>query len=212
MKYSLVTLTCLAIFITVIPAYGANVFLDNTGTGASLDNIVPADIGTAAATVNVTEISGLTLTVTGLTTGNTSSAPILNSTANSLGINATGDTNTERFESAFAQSVTFQFNQAVQITQLDFTNFSSGEVFDFAGQSISNGDLSNGTTDIYVFGSPFSIAANTNFTLQATSGTIGIEAFDVTVVPEPSAFLLLALFGLLVSGRSWVTSRVWNRG
>lgn len=188
---------------------GGIIRLDNTGTGALLDDIIPADIGTADATVSVIEIPGLDLTVTGLATGAGSSAPILNSTGTSLGINATDDADTDAFEAAFLQSVTFQFSQAVTISQLDFTNFESGEVFDFAGVSIENDDLSNGTTDVFDFTIPLAIAANTNFTLQTTTGTIGIEAFDVTVtaVPEPSSVIFLGLGCAFGVGIRWRKQR-----
>ena len=195
-RHSLFGIGVICAIVLLSPETNAAVVrLDNTGTGALLDGIVAADIGTAAATVGVTEIAGLNITVTGLSTGNTTTDPILNSTATSLGINATGDADTDAFESAFLQSVTFQFDQNVTISQLDFTTFSAGEQFNFHGTVINNGDLSNGTLDTFDFGIPLAIAANTDFTLLASAGTIGIEAFDVTViaVPEPSSMFVLVL-------------------
>lgn len=180
--------------------------LDNTGGGVNglgvlLDELQTSDIGTATATVNVPGFAGLTITLTGLATAVPSSAPILNSTGTSLGINASGDSNTERFESEFSQSATFQFNQAVEVSQLDFTAFESGDKFSFFGTTISNGDLSNGTTDIFDFSTPLTIAANTNFSLSATAGTVGIEALDIalaTAVPEPSHLVLITMLGISV--------------
>jgi len=44
---------------------------------------------------------------------------------------------------------------------------------------IENGDLSNGTTDVFDFATPLEILANTSFTLEATAGSIGIEGIHV---------------------------------
>ncbi len=194
---SIITVLIAAVF--AIPNASADlVRLDTAGTGLSLDNIDVGDIGTAAATVNVIEIPGLTMTVTGLNTGGGPSGAVLNVTATSMGINAAGDGDTDAFEAGFSQSATFRFNQSVTVSQLDFTTFSTGEVFDFAGTSIGFGDLTNTSTDIFDFTVPLSIAANTDFTLSSTAGTIGIEAFDISVasVPEPSTFAMFGLIGL----------------
>lgn len=179
------------------------IILENRGaasdtTGDLLDNIGAAEIGTMAATVPVVEIPGLTLTVTGINSDAPTTNPVLNSLSTSFGVNADGDSDSDVFEAEFNQSVTFQFDQDVEIKQLDFTNFTAGEEFEFAGTLIENGDLSNGTTDVFDFGTPLEILANTSFTLEATAGNIGIEGIHVTVisVPEPSALALLGLASL----------------
>ncbi|CAA6677014.1 Unannotated [Lentimonas sp. CC4] len=168
--------------------------LDNRagGIGILVDGIDVADLGTATATVSVPTFTGLTLTVVGLNSDTGSSDPTLNSTATSMGINATGDADTDAYEAVFNQSVTFKFNQDVEVYQLDFTTFDSGEVFNFAGTTITNSALSNGTLDTFDFSTPLLINANTNFTLQATAGTIGIEAFTISAVPEPGTYALLS--------------------
>jgi len=119
----------------------------------------------------------------------------VNASADSLGINAQGNDATDEFDSALNEFVTFHFDQDVTVSQLDFVNFDAAETFDFAGVTINNVDLTDGTTDIFDFTTPLAIAANTDFTLQATAGTIGIAAFDVSVaaVPEPSTLGLLGL-------------------
>lgn len=151
------------------------------GLGATLD-------GATSGTFLVPEISGLTITVVSVSS-NAVSGNVLNSTAASFGINdgASGD-DTDEFDASVNESVTFSFNKEVQITLVDFVNFGSGESFNFAGQSIASSDLSS---SVYTFLTPLTIAANTSFTLSATSGTVGIEGIDLTVIPEPSA----ALFG-----------------
>jgi hypothetical protein len=169
--------------------------LDNVGTstGDLLDEVKAANV---PVTISVAEIVGLDLTVTAIAGSGTD----LNVTASSLGVNAgdAGD-NTERFDALFGESTTWEFDKAVKISQLDFTAFESGDVFVFGGTNINNVDLSSGTTDIYDFSTPLSIAANTGFTLQATTGSVGIEGITLTVVPEPTLFALFALscIGLL---------------
>ena len=173
---------------------GALVRLDNTGSPGLGDNLDEIQFADTPQTVVVPEIPGLSITVHSIGPDGD-----LNSTATSLGINAAGTDDTDAFDSILGDVATFSFNQAVSITQLDFTTFTAGEVFDFAGAIINNGDLSNGTTDVYDFTVPLDIAANTQFSIQATSGTIGIEAMTLTAVaavPEPSSIALLGLGGL----------------
>ena len=190
MKKTIISLSALALTSSV--SFGALVRLDNTGAPGLGDNLDGVAVGDAPMTVSVPEILGLTITIHSLGPDG-----LLNATGTSLGINGASDTDTDAFESAFGQFATFSFNQAVSITQLDFTSFdNTGEVFNFGGVVINNGDLSNGTTDVYDFVVPFEITANTQFTIQATSGTIGIEAMTLTAVPESSSIALLGLGGL----------------
>lgn len=182
-------------------AKGAIIRLDNTGVGAALDEINVGDIGTVTAGPHATAIPGLNITVTAL--GADGTGEDVNTTATSLGINAGGPDDTDAFDSALNEFVTFRFDKAVTVSQLDFTTFDAGETFEFDGVTITNGDLSNGTLDTFDFAMPHAIAANADFTLRATTGTIGIEAFDVTVsaVPEPSSVCLLSLGAFVVFRR-----------
>ena len=183
------------------------IVLQNSGadltTGDNLDGI---DSGSVPAVVSVFEIGGLNITVSGIG-GTGSGSNELNSLANSLGVNNSGVTvaagdDSDQFDSAFNESVTFQFDQAVVITQLDFVGFEADETFVFGGATINTIDLANNTTDIFNFVTPLSIPAFTDFSLAATAGTIGIEAITLTtesapVVPEPGSFSLLGLVGLI---------------
>jgi|TARA_B110000879_G_scaffold51302_1_gene72775 hypothetical protein len=188
MRKTILTLAVLSIGVAASQA--AVVRLDNVGssTGANLDGI-----STATLSISVPEISGLFTSVHNVTGGGGAS---LNSTATSLGINSDVDTDTDAFEATFSQSATFSFSQSVSITQLDLTNFTSGEVFQFGSTTINNEDLSNGTLDTYDFSTPLILAADEQFTMSATAGIIGIEALTLTVVPEPSSTALLGLGGL----------------
>ena len=165
----------------------------NLGMGDNLDGI------SAPTTVGVPEILGLQITIhtiTGMGSGSS-----LNATSESFGINSgdSGD-NTYRFESAFTESVTFSFNREVTITQLDLTHFDGGESFVFGAQSIVFSDLTNGNTDVFDFSTPLVIAANTPIAMSASSGAIGIEAMNITAVPEPSSLALLGLGVLSFTG------------
>ncbi len=174
------------------------IWLDNSGDPSTGDNLT--GISTTPFTISVPEITGLEMTITAIL--GTDTGAKLNSTATSLGINSDNDSDTDAFDAAWGQGFTFQFNQDVFISQLDFTTFSSGETISFAGVNIENGDLSNGTTDIYDFSTPLEISANTDITLLATSGTIGIEAMTLAV-PEPATIAMFGLGGII----AWVIRR-----
>ena len=189
-------------------AVAQTIVLENSGadvmtTGDNLDGI---DSGSVPAVVSVFENGGLNITVSGIG-GTGSGSNELNSLLNSLGIDNSGETaaagdDSDQFDSAFNESVTFQFDQAVVITELDFVGFEADETFVFGGTTINTIDLANNTTDIFNFVTPLSIPAFTDFSLAATAGTIGIEAITLTtesapVVPEPGSFSLLGLVGLI---------------
>ena len=184
--------------------YAETIILENAGatdtTGDNLDGLTP---GALPANATVEEIAGLQLTVTAIASSGTN--PTLNSLLNSLGIDVDEGDDSDQFDDAFGESTTWEFNKAVNITQLDFVGFETGEVFSFGGTTINFGDLTNASTDIFDFsGGGFDLPANTPFTLTATTGTIGIEAITLTVaVPEPRSFVLglgsllaFVLFGL----------------
>jgi hypothetical protein len=169
------------------------IVLTNEGTGSQLDGIQETP-----TTISVIELDGLDLMVEEISGGS------LNATQDSLGINGDNDTDTDAFESAFNQSVTFSFNKTVSITQLDLRGFEDGEIFNFDGLSISYETLANKTTDIYDFATAYIIEANTAFVLSTGTGTIGIEGITLTVVPEPSytqAILLTCGTALLMRRR-----------
>jgi hypothetical protein len=178
----------------------ATVRWDNVGTtlGDNLD-----EVSATPTTVSVPEISGLQITLHAITGTSGSQTTRLNATSDSFGINSgltSDDTEiTDRFESAFNESATFSFNQAVVISQLDLVHFDSGEEFNFAGNTIQFTDLTNTTTDLYDFSTPLSLSAGQQFTMSTSSGSIGFEAMDVVAVPEPSSLALLGL-GVLSLG------------
>ena len=83
------------------PTSAAVVRLDSAGTGASLDGVAPP-----SGPIAVTEVAGLNISVIAVAGGG------LNVTATSMGINGPTDADTDAFEAAFNESVTFQFDKA----------------------------------------------------------------------------------------------------
>jgi len=162
---------------------------DTITTGDSLDEISMPTNGIA-----VVEVPGLTIDVVSFTGDN------LNATGSSFGINSTvpGDDG-DAFD--VGEDVTFRFNQAVDIEELDFTLFEGGDVFNFAGTSIAFADTSMTSADRFTFPTPLRIAANTPFTLQATTGVVGLQQIELSVVavPEPTSMALL-VGGLGIAG------------
>ena len=166
-------------------------------TGNSLDEIAQTDL---PLVVPVVEIPGLNLSITAFT-GIDFSGFDVNSTASSLGVNSEGGSDegeiADRLEQNFDESITFQFDQTVTITQVDFDNFEEGEIFDFAGTIINFDDLTSTFTDIFDFPAPgLTIPANTPFTVATTSdlGSIGLDTITLApVIPEPSSAALASL-------------------
>ena len=106
---------------------------------------------------------------------------------NRLGINSTlSGEDADDFD--VGEFVEFSFSKSVEVTSLDFVGFGAGETFSFAGQSIT------GAQNLYAVPSPVSIAANTSFRLESISGTMGLQAITLNVVPEPSE--TAAVFGI----------------
>ena len=198
MKTLVLPLTITACFILVAGfSQAATVSLTNSpgGLGALLDEFPASDAGSS---LSVPEIPGLNITVESISSIGTGSGTLdLNATASSLGINSLGTTDDDAsaFDAALSEMVTFSFDQDVEITEIDFLSFTNGEVFNFAGQVINEGDLS---LSVFTFSSPLEITAGTSFTVQATAGTIGIESIELTVIPEPSPFALLGLAGIVL--------------
>ena len=190
MKSSLLAIAAISAF-GAVSSQAATVIMTNDagGLGASLDE-------KTTGTFAVPEIAGLSITIVSISSTGTGSGTLdLNSGSVNFGINSLGttDDDADAFDTALSEIATFSFNQDVEITTIDFTTFTVGEAFNFGGQSIT---FSDNISTIYTFSTPLAIAANTSFSMQATTGTIGIESFEVTVVPEPSAALLGAIGAL----------------
>jgi hypothetical protein len=184
-------------------------------TGNNLDGI-KNDTG-LPTTVNVAEIAGLTLTVVDISS-DSAVVDQLNATATSFGVDAInvgvgGSDDSDQFDSSLNESVVFRFNQDVVINSVDFFGFnnsdSSTDVFSFASTTINGFSDQLGSGDVFTFTGGLAIAANTDFTVRAVSGSIGFEDWDVTVtaVPEPGSIAILCA----LCGGFWVRRRYFSK-
>jgi hypothetical protein len=196
MKPKSITLAVMAFSVlAAASSHGATIVLTNTGgLGALIDEV-------SSGTFAVPEISGLSVTIVSIASTGTGSGTLeLNSSSTSFGINSLGTTSDDAaaFDAALSETTTISFNKEVKITKIDFVSFGATDVFMFAGQSIASSNLSS---SVYTFSTPLTIAANTSFSLYATSGTIGLESIDLTAIPEPSTTLLGGIGFLLLLRR-----------
>ncbi len=171
----------------------------SAGVGASLD-------GKTSGTFSVPGFSSLTISIVNVTADG--DGEVANATASSFGVNAAGGIttsgdNADRFDSVLNEAITFSFNKAVLVSYLDFSNFTNGEVFQFGDTVITSGSLRAGQASEYDFVTPLLIGANSPFTLQATSGSIGLQRIelDLAAVPEPSAVAMCCLGLMIVATR-----------
>lgn len=169
----------------------AVILLKNAGatvtTGDSLDEMT-----TTPTTNSVVEISGLQIIITDILSTDTGAK--LNSLSTSFGVDSDNSGDSDAFDATFGEGFTFQFDKDVSISQLDFTTFTTGEAVSFAGMSIGDADA---PSSVYDFSTPLRVSANTDITLRATAGIVGIEAITLTVVPEPATMSLVGIAGLL---------------
>lgn len=175
-----------------VSSQGATLVFNSTTagtTGAAID-------GQTSGSFAVPEVSGLTVTIQSISTTSTPGVP--NSTASAFGINSSGaGDDSSAFDADFIESLTLSFNQAVTITSFKLGSFTGTDAFTFAGTAIVDSDADG--NNVYTFSTPIAIAANTNFSLGATTGTVSFENIVLTVIPEPSAALLggIGLIALL---------------
>ena len=187
--------TCLIL----IPSARADLvdFSNSSGTlGELIDGTGLGDLPPTFAVPGVTP--NLNFTITGI--AGSGAGRLANSNSDSFGVDSAGgamagDTS-DQFDAALSESITFQFDMDIDVTRLNFRTFDAGETFEFAGQTIIFSDLTNQTTDIYDFAAPLRLSAGTEYVMEATAGSIGLEDFSFTAVPEPSALLLMSLLGV----------------
>lgn len=164
-------------------------------TGDLLDEVDHLGI-----TMGVVEIPGLLITAR-----SGSSTQKINTTAESLGINAdeSGDT-TDAFEAD--ESLILSFSQDIRINLIDFNRFDSGETFTVSVEGASDvvvgyDDLNNKISDF--FNTNIVVSANTEIEFKTTGAhVIGLDGLGVEVIPEPAVLGLVSLAGIgLITGR-----------
>jgi hypothetical protein len=162
-----------------------------TTTGDSLDGI-----GTNWTAVSVVEISGLTVSMATLLDGQT-----LNANKGDFGVKSglTGEVD-DRFD--YGETVLMSFNKDIQITQIDFSDFDSGETFNFIIGSVTNSiawaDLDNQSSD-YIENLTWNVFAGDIIRLEVAGvgDSLSMDSIDITVVPEPATMALIGIGGLL---------------
>lgn len=163
------------------------------GIGGSLDGLGIDDLPIAFNIPDEPGSTGLVLTVTNITGDNaefTAFGSRLGITSDSNGI----------IDLDSDESFTFQFNQSVIITAIDFFSIIGDEAISFAGSTFTvdnTGDGNVATTN-------FSISANQDIVVAAVQGSVGISTitFDVVPVPEPSSSALITVaFSMLALRR-----------
>ncbi|HAV12736.1 MAG TPA: hypothetical protein DCX06_04460 [Opitutae bacterium] len=200
MKYQSIALFLISACLThagapVAPATGtvsfefdASTINGNGSLGTAFKNAVDGE--TTATLFDLSSvIAGLTLTIT-------PSQSDISNTANGLGITSGGTLNTA------GDALTFSFNKAITFDFLDMGDFTgeglAGE--DSVSLSYSNanptislvgGDFDNDTSDTITFTTGNALIANESFTISRVDGDFAIEGFNITVVPESSAYAML---------------------
>jgi len=150
----------------------------------------------------------LNLTLSG--TGSDATA-VFNATNGSFGINSAGADQTARFEDALSETITFTFDQNIELDFAEFDNLNNDEVVTVTAgaTTFSIDDANSPGSDIFDFlGTP--VAANTPITFSLSSvdpnngvgiQTLTIHVEDPNVIPEPSSLAVLGLAGLVAIRR-----------
>lgn len=168
---------------------------DGTSTGDSLDGI-----GTNFTAVSVLEIPGLNLSIATATDGHT-----LNANAGDFGVDSdlAGEVN-DRFD--FGEAVLMSFDDDIQINKIDFSNFDTGETFNFiigtTTNSIAWSDLTNQSSD-YIDGLSWDVTAGTLIRMEVAGSGDSISMDAIDIVPEPATVSMFGIGGII----SWIIRR-----
>lgn len=193
MKFAQASFFLILLFIRT--STSASLLYDFTGKDAIFDGqtLVPillSDIGT-----------GLSTTMTVSSVGGE-----LNSNAGDFGVDGTETGETNDFIDGLVEAIHLTFDSDIEINFLDLggvgsdTTDGADVTFGSFGTVTLHTGISdfNGTSDIYTPSTPIFLASGESIQLTGSSSTsdFDLETIDITVIPEPSTFVLVALTGL----------------
>lgn len=186
---------------------------DTTGdrfSGSSIPGTFTQDVAEEKGVGEELENIDLELTISSTTSGS------LNQNNGGFGINTATDVSTTGLEPG--DDISFSFNLPVEILRFDFQDFdgaeNDGEAVDSINFTVGSttttitfGDLDSTSVDDFTLSSPLFLAANETIVFDgvvngtAESDGIAFDEFEIRVVPEPASLALLAVGGMLASGR-----------
>jgi len=157
-------------------------------------------------TGNTTAIESGTVLISGLTATLSANSGVLNQTASSFGINATGSGDATALiddGAGIAEIFSVQFDQDVILNSATLSLFSAGETanFTFGATTIGITDTGSGSD---VFNAPANTVLTTgqSISIAWTAGNgFSVDSLSVDLVPEPSSTLLLGLGSLALFTR-----------
>lgn len=157
--------------------------------------------GYTSVDVMITDVSSTLMTVTA--TGGT-----LNSNSGDFGVDGSEPDEVNDFIDGTSESITLTFSTEVIFNWIDLAGIGTeAQTDDHASITIAGTQLNlstgvdnfNGSTDVYTPASPITLAIGESIILTGTSSTSSFElqGINLTVVPEPGTFALLAGFSAL---------------
>jgi hypothetical protein len=137
--------------------------------------------------------NGIVATFTGI-------GGVMNRTTSGFGIDAPGSGDTT-YLLDFGEALEIYFDQNIQITGLDFRNFSDGESIQILIGSTTNtigyNDLDH-KTSAYIENLTWDVQAFETVRFAVVGETDAIAIDSVTVIPEPATLSMVGLTGLLL--------------
>jgi hypothetical protein len=186
------TLSTLISSVLALHSASAAITYDFTGKGGTFDGMTMQDV------LLSDNVSGQDATMTVTATGGE-----LNSNSGDFGIAGSAAGETSDWIDGTTEAIELTFDSVVELNFIEFGGIGS-DSSDGAELTVASTVFSlftgatnfDGTSDTFTPGSPISIEIGESIFITGTSSTSGfdLENFNVSVVPEPGTFGLLAGF------------------